>query len=148
MAGPILVAVNDSPAGFGAADVAIDYAKRLGVGLSAVTVVEPLDPALLAGIEDGAALAGRRTREADATLSHVVARGARAGVTVSTRRRNGAAAAEILAEATAIGAELLVIALVDEPSHAMPYIGSQTLRVLEFATVPVLLVPVAHHRAT
>ena len=28
------------------------------------------------------------------------------------------------------------------PRHALPYIGSQTLRVREFALVPVLVVPV------
>jgi nucleotide-binding universal stress UspA family protein len=147
MAGPILVAVNDSPAGFAAAEVAIDYAKRLGVNLSAVTVIEPPPPALTTGAEDGAALAERRMREADAILSHVVARGALSRVIVATHQRNGPAAAEILAEAASLGAELLIIALVDQPSHAMPYIGSQTLRVLEFATVPVLVVP-AFHKAT
>ena len=31
MSAPIVVAVNDSAAGFAAADVAIDYAHRLGI---------------------------------------------------------------------------------------------------------------------
>jgi nucleotide-binding universal stress UspA family protein len=139
---PILVAVNDSAAGFAAVEVAIEYAVRLGAHLAAVTVVESAIPALASVGEDAATLAARRMREADSILSHVVARGARSGVTVTTHRRTGSVAAEILAEATASGAGLLVIALVDKPSHAIPYIGSQTSRVLEFTTMPVLVVPV------
>ena len=139
---PILVAVNDSAAGFAAVEVAIEYAKRLGAHLAAVTVVESASPALVSVAEDAGTLAARRMREADSILSHVVARGARSGVTVTTHRRTGSVAAEILAEATESGAGLLVMALVDKPSHAIPYIGSQTLRVLEFATMPVLVVPV------
>jgi nucleotide-binding universal stress UspA family protein len=141
---PILVAVNDSAAGFAAVEVAIDYAKRLGAHLAAVTVLESAAPALSSVGEDAVALAARRAREADSILSHVIARGAQSGVVVTTHRRTGSVAAEILAEATASGAGLLVIALVDKPSHAIPYIGSHTLRVLEFATMPVLVVPVFH----
>jgi nucleotide-binding universal stress UspA family protein len=61
-----------------------------------------------------------------------------------TRQRSGTVAAEILAEAAELDAALLVVALVDEPSHAIPSIGSNTLRILEFATVPVLVIPVPH----
>jgi nucleotide-binding universal stress UspA family protein len=141
---PILVAVNDSLAGLAAADAAIDYARRLGESLCALTVVEPTEPALAAGFGNGAALSERRNREADAVLRHVAARGERAGLTVMTRRRSGTVAAEILAEAAELDAALLVVALVDEPSHAIPSIGSNTLRILEFATVPVLVIPVPH----
>lgn len=78
---------------------------------------------------------------AEAALSHVAALGAAAGVKVSFSRRSGRVAAQILAEAREIKAALIVVALVDRPGHATPYIGSHTLQVLEFAGVPVMVVP-------
>jgi hypothetical protein len=38
-------------------------------------------------------------------------------------------------------AALIVVALVDRPGSATPYIGSHTPRVLEFSGVPVMVVP-------
>jgi len=60
---------------------------------------------------------------------------------VSFSQRSGRVAAEILAEAREIKAALIVVALVDRPGSATPYIGSHTLRVLEFSGVPVMVVP-------
>ncbi len=67
--------------------------------------------------------------------------GAAAGVKVSGVRREGAVAVAILEEAASVGAGLIVLARVSRRGHALPYVGSETLRVLEFATVPVLVVP-------
>jgi nucleotide-binding universal stress UspA family protein len=78
---------------------------------------------------------------AQAALSHVAALAAAAGVEVSFSQRSGRVAAEILAEAREIKAALIVVALVDRPGSATPYIGSHTLRVLEFSGVPVMVVP-------
>ncbi|MBX3099592.1 MAG: universal stress protein [Salinibacterium sp.] len=140
----ILVAVNDSPAGFSAAEIAVDYARRLAAPLHAVTVVQPDSPELNTGPLDGADLADRREKGGEAVLHHVTTLAIAAGVEVTSHLRRGVVAAELIAEAREIGAGLIVMALVDRASHAIPYIGSNTLRVMEFATVPVLVVPAFH----
>lgn len=137
----ILLAVNDSRAAFRAADIAVDYAQRLGSTLRVVNVRE--DGALdrHPGSIDPAALARHAELAAEAAFSHVGGLAAAAGVEASFSRRAGRVAAEILAEARAVDAFLVVVALVDRPGSATPYIGSHTLRVLEFSAVPVLVVP-------
>lgn len=66
---------------------------------------------------------------------------AEAGVQTSLRRRSGRLAAEILAEVREAEAFPIVVALVNRPGSATPYIGSPTLRGLEFTGVPVMVVP-------
>ena len=138
MNGIILVAVSDSPSAFKAADTAVDYAGRLGARVHAVTVIED-EPS----VEGSDAAEVRRNRElsADAALRYVAARAAAAGVDVSAAKRSGRVAAEILAEAQKVGAALIVISRAERRRHAMLYVGSHTLRVLEFSDVPVLVVP-------
>jgi nucleotide-binding universal stress UspA family protein len=137
--GTILVAVNDSPAAFAAVNVAIAYAKRLGARLRAVMVID--DGELDTRLEGAETVARRRESAAEAVLNHVAALGTAADVTVEVSRRTGRVAAAILEEARAVDALLIVMARVDKPGHAIPSIGSHTLRVMEFATVPVLVVP-------
>ena len=139
MSDTILLAVNDSPAAFAAVEVAIDQARRLGARLRVVMVIE--DGAMDRHLDGTAALARRRELAADAVLNHVVAVGMAAGVDVAGRRRTGRVAAEILEEAREVNATLIVMARVTRPGHAIPSIGSHTLRVLEFARIPVLVVP-------
>jgi len=135
----ILVAVSDSPAAFAAAAAAIDQARRLGARLHVLTVIPDGDLGRRMGdLEDAAA---RREAGADAVLRHVAGLASAAGVCVTTVRRHGRVAAEILAEAREVGASMIVMARVDRPGHAIPSLGSHTLRVLEFAAVPVLVVP-------
>lgn len=141
MSDVILVAVNDSRAAFRAAEVAVDYARRLGASLRVVTVRDPGTLDRHPGAIDPAALARDADLAAEAALRHAAALGAAAGVQVSLSRRSGRVAAEILAEAREIKAALIVVALVDRPGSATPYIGSHTLRVLEFSGVPVMVVP-------
>lgn len=141
MSDVILVAVNDSRAAFRAAEVAVDYARRLGAGLRVVTVRDPGALDRHPGAIDPAALARHADLAAEAALRHVAALGAAAGVPVSLSRRTGRVAAEILAEAREVKAALIVVALVDRSGSATPYIGSHTLRVLEFSGVPVMVVP-------
>lgn len=137
----ILVAVSDSPAAFVAAEAAIDLARRLGADVRTVTVLpeETADKKP----RDDRSHHPRREVEADATLRHVEALGRAAGVAVTGARRRGRVAAEILAEARAAQASMIVMARVDHPGHAIPTIGSHTLRALEFSRVPVLVVPSA-----
>jgi nucleotide-binding universal stress UspA family protein len=146
MTATILVAVNDSPAAFAAARVAIDYARRWDARLCAVTLIE--DGELGAQFVGLAAAAERRKSAADAVLDHVVTLGAAARVAVEGRRREGRVAAGILKEARVIDAILIVMATVDKPGHAIPTLGSHTQRVLEFAEVPVLVVPYLHGPAS
>lgn len=142
--GTVLVAVNDSEPAFAAARVAVAYAAALHARVRAVTVIEPFEHSgqRATGIAPDAATHGRLLEEgATAALHHVTALAERAGVTVSGTMRHGAVGAQILAEAAACGAELVVLARVARPGHALPTVGSTTLRVLEFSTVPVLVVP-------
>lgn len=141
MSDVILVAVNDSRAAFRAAEVAVDYARRLGTSLRVVTVRDPGALDKHPGSIDPAALARHADLAAEAALSHVAALAAAAGVKVSFSQRSGRVAAEILAEAREVNAVLIVVALVDRPGSATPYIGSHTLRILEFSGVPVMVVP-------
>lgn len=139
----ILVAVNDSRAAFTAATVAVGYARTLGATLRVVSVVNPPAPARYPGVADPSEMARSHELAAQASLRHVAALAAAAGIEVTSSLRHGQVAAEILAEARLIGATLIVMALVDRPGHTTPYIGGHTLRVLEFSPVPVLVVPPA-----
>ncbi|MBC7297645.1 MAG: universal stress protein [Demequina sp.] len=137
----VLVAVNDSTPAFAAAAVAVEYAERLGARVHAVTVLEPWPVGRVPEGEVLIDIRHRREQAGDAALRHVAALGASAGVEVSGVRREGAVAVAILEEAASVGAGLIVLARVSRRGHALPYVGSETLRVLEFATVPVLVVP-------
>jgi nucleotide-binding universal stress UspA family protein len=137
MNGPVLVGVHDSPAGFAATEAAIEHARRTGATLRAVAVVAH---------DDGAdaretALAHEREQVCSAALAHVAKRAADAGVEAGVALRHGRVAAEILAEAAACGASIIVLGRMDRPGHVIPAIGSHTLGVIEFARVPVLVVP-------
>ena len=144
----VLVAVTDSPAAFAAALVAIEFCRRVGAVLRVVTVLEPPGPGdHMVGI-DPHVLAERRELSARAALSHVSATGARAGIEVSGVVRAGSVSAEILAEARTARAFLIVMARVSRADHALASVGSHTLRVLEFADVPVLVVPPSRARAS
>ena len=133
----VLVAVNDSAAAFAAARTAIALARRGGDRLHVLTVLDDADGPSPAPSEDLAA----RERSADAVLSHITALAEAADVPVTVRRRSGPVTSVTLAEAAAVGAEIIVVGLVDKPSRAMPAIGTHTLHLLEFADIPVLVVP-------
>jgi nucleotide-binding universal stress UspA family protein len=133
----VLVAVNDSAAAFAAARTAIALARRGGDALHALAVVDDADGSSAVKREEHVAL----ERSADAVLRQVAALAQAADVPVTTRRRSGPATSTILDEAGRVGAEILVVGLVDKPSHAMPAIGTHTLQLLEFADIPVLVVP-------
>ena len=137
----VLVAVNDSTPAFAAAAVAVDLARCVGARVHAVTVLEPWPEGRSSGAAALLDVRHRREQAAEAALRHVAALGASAGVEVTGVRRDGAVAVAVLDEAAAVRADLVVLARVSRRGHALPDIGSETLRVLEFATVPVLVVP-------
>ncbi|MGZ5404038.1 MAG: universal stress protein [Nocardioides sp.] len=135
----IVVSVSDSPAALTAAEVAINLARQLGAGVRFVTVLPEQSPDRR--LKEFNSHAPRRETDADIILRHVVALGEAAGVAVTGVWRRGRVEAEILAEARAVDATMIVMARVDRPGHAIPTIGSHTMRVLEFSSVPVLVVP-------
>lgn len=139
MSDTILVAVNDSPDAFAAVAVAIEQARLLGSRLHAIVVIEDGEmERRLGGAEE---TASRREMAADAVLRHVAALADATGIEATGSRRAGRVAAEILQEARSVDATMIVMARADRPGHAIPSIGSHTLRVLEFSKVPVLVVP-------
>ena len=135
----IVVSVSDSPAALTAAEVAIDLARQLGAGVRFVTVLP--EGSSDRRLKEYNSHAPRGEMDADIILKHVVALGAAAGVAVTGVWRRGRVEAEILAEARAVDATMIVMARVDRPGHTIPTIGSHTMRVLEFSSVPVLVVP-------
>ncbi len=143
----VLVAVNDSPAAFAAAEVAVALAAQLGAQLRVVTVIDPASSPVDRRHTTATSRTAERETEANSILKHVVALGASTGLAVTTSLRTGKIAVEILDEAHAVAADMIVLASVDRPGHAIPKVGSHTMRVLEFASVPVLVVPVptTHH---
>jgi nucleotide-binding universal stress UspA family protein len=136
----ILVAVDDSPAAFDAAEVAIALAAAQGCQLAAVTVLQnhALDERISAG---SMSVGGRRMLAGNATLRHVQQHAEAAGVAVDAVQVSGAPATEVLAEARRWGADLVVVARASQPGVGMPYVGVEAQRILEFAEVPVLVVP-------
>jgi nucleotide-binding universal stress UspA family protein len=137
----IVVAVTDSPAAFAAARVAIEYCLRVGATLRAVTVLEPAGLVEQRVDVDPLVLADRRELSARAALSQVSRTAARAGIEMEGVVRRGRVSAEILAEARTAHAVLIVMARVSRVDRALASVGSHTLRVLEFADVPVLVTP-------
>ncbi|MEZ5115003.1 MAG: universal stress protein [Candidatus Nanopelagicales bacterium] len=138
----ILVAVDDSPAGLAAARAAIRLARLCPGALRAVHVL--VDGVLVRELERGAGAVGVRERRGQATaavLRHVVDLAAQAGVAVETVAYEGEPAACILREAAAWPADVVVVGRSGGGPVGHPYVGSEVREVLEFAEVPVLVVP-------
>jgi nucleotide-binding universal stress UspA family protein len=139
----ILVAVDDSPAGLAAASTAIGFARsQQGVVVRAVHVL--VDGVLVRELERGVGAVGVRERRGHGTaavLRHVADLGSRAGVAMETVAYEGEPAQCILAEAAAWPADLVVVGRSGGGSMGAPYVGSEVRHVLEFADVPVLVVP-------
>lgn len=142
----ILLAVDDSPAGLAAARVAVALAQACAADVRAVTVMVdgPLE-AELAGIgggtESSRALRERRGGGQTALLRHVEALARSHDVIPSTEALLGEPAPTILAEARAYRPDVIVIGRSDRRRAGAPYVGSEVRHVLEFAEVPVLVVP-------
>lgn len=140
----VLVGVHDSSASAAAAAAAIEHARGTGATLRAVAVVE--HDGVPEGADRDAALLHGREQACSAALADVARRAAEAGIQAEVSLRHGRIAAEILAEAAACDASVIVMGRMDRPGHVIPAIGSHTLGVVEFAHVPVLVVP-EHHAA-
>lgn len=142
----ILLAVDDSPAGLAAARVAAQLAQTCRAELRAVTVL--LDGLLEAELvviggqsESSAALRARRGGGQSALLHRVRQIGRAHHVEPQTAALLGQPAPTILADARAYRPDVIVIGRSDRRRAGEPYVGSEVRHVLEFADVPVLVVP-------
>jgi nucleotide-binding universal stress UspA family protein len=86
-------------------------------------------------------LAARRSEGAAALLRHVAAQAEQEGVPAETGSGSGPPAAIVLAEARRWHADLVVMGRSDAGGPGRTDIGSVAREVLEFAEVPVLVVP-------
>ncbi len=119
----ILVAVDDSGPALAAADLAIRVAESWNAEVMFVAVAE-----------DGIDL--------EPVLQHVLGLASAHPVTATAITRRGAPPfEEILAAAGEWRADLLVMGQSDKRHPGGPYVGSQTEHVLEFSSLPVLVVP-------
>ncbi len=136
MISEILVAVDDSPGGLAAADLAIQLAAATKSPLHALAVTAD---GLIA--EYLSATGAMRPSSADAVLRHVSELAQRAKVQLETSHAEGEVAPAVLAQATKCAAGLIVMGRTRDPHDGQGVIGSQTSQVLEFSTVPVVVVP-------
>ena len=139
----ILVAVDDSPAALDAARAAIDLAADHGAAVRAISVLRDHTVELAIGGETSNTQR-RLTASAQSVLAWVAELAAARDVECDTVERDGEPFRQILDEADAWAAELIVIGRSDRRGPSSPYLGSETAHVLEFSDRPVLVVPRAH----
>lgn len=145
----LLVGVDDTSAALAGARLAVQLAAILHATVHAVAVQPAAihHGAVHSGAYAGTTIPSGETRAAaDApagVLAYVRRLGDEADVPVRTAQRVGAAAPGILAEARSVGADVIVVGRSGRSGPGQPYIGSQTREVLEFAEVPVIVVPPA-----
>lgn len=142
----ILVAVDDSPAGLAAARTAMALARVCGAQVRAVTVLmDGLLEVALSGIgghgESAEALRARRGGGQTALLRHVIELALPDGIVPETAALVGEVAPCILDEARLFRPDVIVIGRSGRRATGTPYVGSEVRHVLEFAEVPVLVVP-------
>jgi nucleotide-binding universal stress UspA family protein len=145
----ILVAVNDSPAGLAAARAAIWLGTESGATVLAVHVLadeSPQDGHSPPGGRDRPGPAGQadadiRARGATAVLDFVAGLAQHAGVPMETRMLPGGPGRVILEQAASWGADVIMLGRSGVRHVGQPFVGSQVLHVLEFADVPVVVVP-------
>ncbi len=135
----VLLAVNDSPAGLAAARTAIWLAQQSAGQIRAVHVLcEPgASPSqrARAGSEDC------RPEAVAPILNFVAGLADRGGVSLDTRTIRGQPARSILDQAAAWNADVIVLGRSGVRHVGQPFVGSSVLHVLEFAEVPVVVVP-------
>jgi nucleotide-binding universal stress UspA family protein len=142
----VLLAVDDSPAALAAVRAALDVASACGAELRAVTVVADHDVSeLLRAGADPLLVHARRKHAADSVLRHAAGAARHRSVAVQTAALEGEPAPAILGEARGWHADLVVVGRASPSGPGEPYIGGQTRQVLEYAEVPVLVVPPDRH---
>ncbi len=142
MTSRILLAVDDSEGALAASRVAIDLADTCHAVLRVVSVVvDGLVAGALAGGEAVEPVRQRQLVAASSVLRYVSETARRRGLTVEVRQLEGRPAQQILHEAQDWSAEVVVLGRSAVRGAGLPYVGSVTAHVLEFAEQPVLVVP-------
>jgi nucleotide-binding universal stress UspA family protein len=137
----ILLAVDDSPASFRAARLAIAIARAQQARLRVVSVVGDgeVDEAIRTAAEP--TFLERRQAAAAGVLDRVSRLADRDGVDVETYKLQGRVAEHVLGQADRWHADMIVMGRSSTHRTGDPYVGSQTRHVLEFSDQPVLVVP-------
>jgi nucleotide-binding universal stress UspA family protein len=133
----IVCAIDFSEHSKRALRLSLELAARIGVRVSALHVIDFL-------LAEAAAVAydvKRLTEDADRELRALVGEVAGSAANVEVAIRTGRADREIVAHATTIGADLLVMGTQGLGGVRKLLFGSVTERVLRSATIPVLAVP-------
>ena len=138
----ILLAADDSPAGVAAARAAVQLAIECAAQLRAVHVVTDGELTRTLATRPGAAHIhpGRASRP-PAVLRFVSELAEHAAVPVQTVLLEGHPARCVIREAVAWSADVIVLGRSGEHRLGQPYVGSQAQHVMEFAEIPVLVVP-------
>jgi nucleotide-binding universal stress UspA family protein len=139
----LLLAVDDSPAALAAARMAIDLAAGWHARLRVVNVMVDghVSEALAPRRKGATDLPARRELAGASVLSHVLRLAEADGVHVEVSQLQGDAAQAILADAQRWRPDLLVIGLSSHDGIGTPYVGAHTRHILEFADLPVLVIP-------
>jgi nucleotide-binding universal stress UspA family protein len=140
----ILIAVDGSPASLRAAGLAIDLASAWAAEVRAMSVVGDEGAERLLDRFEASSAKERRQSGLEYALEHVSRQGARRGVTVETIVRVGEGVPPyelILEEAAQWHADLLFVGRRSHRGLGRALLGSQTEHILEFAHVPVVVVP-------
>jgi nucleotide-binding universal stress UspA family protein len=138
----ILLGVDDSPAGVAAARTAVELAAECAAELRAVYVATDGELARALQARPG----GGHTRldlphRSAAVLRFVADIAKHADVPVQVVAVQGQPARCVLDQADTWSADLIVLGRSTGHRLGQPYIGSQAQHVMEFAEVPVLVVP-------
>jgi nucleotide-binding universal stress UspA family protein len=138
----VLVAVDDSPAALRAARFATDLAAgwHAHLRLVAVAADHALGSLLDTTVPEGRA-AERVERAGHALLQHLAHAARVEGIEVDSVLLGGEPFRQILEQAHAWNADLIVMGRSDRHGPSSPYLGSVTAHVLEFADCPVLVIP-------
>jgi nucleotide-binding universal stress UspA family protein len=139
----ILLAVNDSPAGLAAARTAIWLAQQAAGTIRAVHVLD--GPESVSGQRESAPAEAeaedRRPPTVAPVLRYASGLADRAGVGLEGTTVRGQPARSILDQAAAWDADVIVLGRSGVRHVGQPFVGSSVLNVLEFAEVPVVVVP-------
>lgn len=138
----VLLAIDDSPAALAATSTAVEVASACGAVLRAVAVISNHEVTELIRAEHGSPVRHEsRERAAQAILRHAARAAGRMAVPIDLTAIEGEPAPRILDAARDWSADLIVIGRKGQARAGHPYIGGQTRHVLEFAEVPVLVIP-------
>ena len=136
----VLVAVSDSSDGWAAAHLAIEIAGGMAAHLRVVHVVVDHELEVALSAVTRTAPPGVLPGESP-LLRRVAGLAEAADVYAETRLLRGPVGRAVLDEARSWKADLVVLGRAGRWHSGEPYVGAQTRHVLEFAMVPVLVVP-------